>query len=627
MRLFAPIAFLLVALAIALSADHPRPPADFVVMQRADVTTLDPQRMSWTQDFRVGRSLFEGLLTLDAAGARPQPAVAERWEVSADQLTYTFHLRADARWSDGSPVTSHDFLYAWRRGLLPETAADYSGFLFHIRGAEDFFAWRTERLAAYAALPKAERTGDAAMALWAETESQFASTVGLRAEGDRTLVIELKQPVAYFLDLVAFPALSPVHRPTVEAEVRLDADTARMLQGQQWTKAGRLVSNGPYRLVAWRYRRDMRLERNEEYWNRGAVRSASVEIRIVEDQNTTVLAAEAGAADWVTEILVEYRPEMLAERARYEERHADAIAGALARGLRIDRALATLPPPGPGERRNIHGLRAFGTDFYSFNCRPTLTNGKQNPFAEAAVRRAFALAVDRETLVKRVTRVGEVPSPVLVPRGSIAGYEGPAGLPFDPERARSELAAAGWEDRNGDGLVENAEGERFPTVDLLYSLGSPRYRDLSFALREMWRNALGVEVQARGKEIRDFREELKNGNFMIARGGWYGDYGDPTTFLDLSRSTDGNNDRKYASERFDAILDRAAAELDPARRFAILADAERMLVEEELPILPICGFVTVYMYDPTAVDGLTHHPRLEQHFSRLVRRAPEEAPR
>lgn len=619
MRLLAPIAFLVAALLIALSADHPRAPADFVLVQRADATTLDPQRMSWQQDFRIGRALYEGLATLDADGATPQPGVAESWEISSDRLTYTFHLRANARWSNGEPVTAEDFAYAWRRGILPETAADYSGFLFHIRGAEEFFDWRNAKLTEYAALPKAERNAVRCAALWKETLERFRTTVGVRAKDARTLVVELKHPVAYFLDLVAFPSLSPVHRASVEACVSFDPLTGRLVQQHGWTKSGQLISNGPYRMVDWRYRRDMFLERNEHYWNAASVRSKTVEVRIVEDANTTVLAAEAGACDWVTDTLAEYRPEMLAERLRYEARYAKEIAAALAKGQRIDDAVATLPEPEPGERRNVHGLRSFGTDFYSFNCRPSLINGKPNPFAKAGVRRAFALAVDRPMLVDRVTRLNEEPSSVLVPRDAIPGYASPKGLPFDPVRAKKELADAGWTDRNGDGLVEDENGERFPTVDLVYSLGSPRYRDLSFALREMWRSALGVEVQARAKDVRDFRDDLKTGNFMVARGGWYGDYGDPTTFLDLARSTDGNNDRKYASKRYDGLLDQAAAELDPAKRLTILAEAERLIVEEDLPILPLCGYVTVYMYDPKTVHGLTHHPRLEQYLSRLVR--------
>jgi oligopeptide transport system substrate-binding protein len=104
---------------------------------------------------------------------------------------------------------------------------------------------------------------------------------------------------------------------------------------------------------------------------------------------------------------------------------------------------------------------------------------------------------------------------------------------------------------------------------------------------------------------------------MIARGGWYGDYGDPTTFLGLYRTGDGNNDRKYECPEFDALLDRAAAELDPAKRLAILTEAERMIVERDAPVIPICHYVTVYMYDPARLTGLSRHPRLEQYLGRL----------
>ena len=105
---------------------------------------------------------------------------------------------------------------------------------------------------------------------------------------------------------------------------------------------------------------------------------------------------------------------------------------------------------------------------------------------------------------------------------------------------------------------------------------------------------------------------------MIARGGWYGDYGDPATWLDLARSDDGNNDRKYASAEYDALMARADSELDPARRMELLAQAEAILVERDVPMLPICHYVTVYMYDPSRLHGISRHPRLEQYVGRLA---------
>ncbi len=205
----------------------------------------------------------------------------------------------------------------------------------------------------------------------------------------------------------------------------------------------------------------------------------------------------------------------------------------------------------------------------------------------------------------------------LVPPGSIPGYNTPEGLPFDPAAARGELAGAGWADRDGDGLVEDEQGEAFPVIDLLYSTSTPRYKNISLALRDMWQRELGVRVELRGKESKFFREDVKQGNFMIARGGWYGDYGDPTTFLDLCRTGDGNNTRGFSSPRVDALLAQAEAEPSAAARFRLLEACERVLFREELPVVPLCQYAQLYMYEPGRLRGLTTHPRLVQYLWRI----------
>ena len=181
------------------------------------------------------------------------------------------------------------------------------------------------------------------------------------------------------------------------------------------------------------------------------------------------------------------------------------------------------------------------------------------------------------------------------------------------------MASAGWVDCTGDGIVENAAGEPFPTVDMLYMTGNPRVKNIAIALAAMWRDALGVQCELRGKDGKFAKEDLRRGNFMIARGGWYGDYADPTTFLDLAKTGNGNNDRAFSNARFDALLEQAAAELDAEKRMEILSEAERLLVEEELPMLPLCQYVTLYMYDPAKMRGISRSPRLDQRLSRLHR--------
>jgi oligopeptide transport system substrate-binding protein len=168
------------------------------------------------------------------------------------------------------------------------------------------------------------------------------------------------------------PIAFPIHEPSVTAHQRLDPRTGRLEQRQDWCKAGALISNGPYQLVRWRFKRDMLLERNPDYHRPEIVRNDSVLALTIEDANTAVLAFKAGGIDWMGDIGVDYLPDMI------EQGYP-----------------------------NIHVTPAFATEFYSFNCRPTLRDGRDNPFADARVRRAFALAIDRERIVRHVTRLGE----------------------------------------------------------------------------------------------------------------------------------------------------------------------------------------------------------------------------
>ena len=582
-RILAPFLFLGALILISVLLDRPLPRADIVYANTAENFTLDPQRLSYQHDVRTSRSLFEGLVNVESEHGGIEPAVATRWECSKDGRTWTFHLRPDARWTNGAPVTSADFIYAWRRAILPDLAANYTGFFLYIQGAKNFFDWRVKALANFS---KGPGGADAANALWKETETRFVSSVGLSAPDEHTLVVQLERPVAYWLDLCAFPALFPVYPPLVEKYTRINPRTAALEQDPGWTKGGVLVSNGPYQLVQWRPKRSMRFEKNSWYWNRANVAGQSVESIPIEDPNTAVLAFENGDVDWITDTLVEYRGDMFEQVKN-------------------------------SKRNNLHVLDAFGTDFFSFNCRPYLADGRVNPFANAAVRRAFALSVDKSSIVKNITRLNETVATTLIPPISIPEYQTPLGLPLDPARARKELASAGWIDRNGDGLVENENGEQFPTVEIMYSADSPRYRDMSTALGSMWRETLGVQSAPRSRDSRSFKDAVNQGDFMIARGGWYGDYGDPTTWLDLCKSSDGNNYRKYASADFDALLDKAALEIDAAKRFQILQDAERIVMERDVPMIPICHYVTVYMYDPVRLTGLSRHPRLEQYVGRL----------
>ncbi len=601
------LAAMLTLLLLERGDDH----ADLVLASENEVFTLDPQRMSWLGDMRMAYALYEGLVRWNPEDFTTQPGVARSWTVSDDGLTWTFELDPSAAWSDGAPVTAHDFVWAWKRLLLPDTAADYSNLLFAVRGAREILQWRAEQLAAFEPGP------DAAAALLAATDARFDDTVGIRAIGPHRLELQLNHPVPYLLDLLAFAPLMPVYRPAVEgweldertwetartagwhavepppwsqrAFVDLSETTGRLQPDHGWARPGTLVSNGPYVLDTWRYRRDLQLVRNPTARAAGDGMPDRILLRSFPDPNTALLAFRSGEVDWLTGVSSDVRRDLL------------------------DRAAAGQTTGEPRLTRSIHAVPAFGTDFFSFNCRPTLASGSTNPFGDAAVRRAFAMATDKQSIVDYVTGLREPVASTMTPVGSIAGYTPPGGLEYAPEQAVDTLVSAGWT-RGDDGLLVDASGAPFPTVELLYTTSSARHRRIAAALRDQWSRTLGVDVHLVGKDSKAFGADLRAGDFMIARGRWYGDWGDPTTFLELFRSTDGNNDRGFANADIDAALDAAAAERDPQARMRMLAEVERTLFQEHVPLLPICQIVEVTMHDPTELSGMTTHPRLVQYL-------------
>ncbi|MEE2912407.1 MAG: peptide ABC transporter substrate-binding protein [Planctomycetota bacterium] len=601
-RLLLPVVFLVVVAVSLLSFDKTNNRADFVFVNQGDVFTLDPQRMSWLTDMQIAYCLYEGLVRWNTKDFSVEMAAADSVEITNEGQTYTFYINKNAKWSNGASVTSHDFVYSWMRLLTPDTASDYSGLFFSINGAKEFWDLRNAQLQRCDVLTMEEIIGC------------FKETVGIQAINDHTIQIELAHRVPYFIDQLAIAVCSPVYRPAVEGwEVdeltnhkiiddgwhtvippqmsrrkflKIDEQTGQIRQQYLWARPGALVSNGPFVLEGWRYKRDMRLVKNPHYHDQSLTSINSIQAITIADANTAVLAFEAGQVDWLSGVNVDYQSDMLKQKK-------------------------------DGERKNIHAFPTFGTDFFSFNCRPKLLNNASNPFNNAAVRRAFVFATDREAIVKHATRLHEPTTSSIVPPESIAGYKTVDGLTFDAARARAELATAGWIDRDGDGYVEDRSGNPFPVVDLLYTTNTPRYKWISLELRDQWRRTLGIQVELRGTDNKFFSADLRAGNFMVARGRWYGDYGDPTTFLDIFKSNNGNNDRGYINTNIDDALDAAAVERDPAKRLAMLHEVEKTLFTEEVPMLVICQLLQLYMYNPERISGLTDHPRLVQHLFRI----------
>ena len=584
----------LLALAMRTGAS---PRADFAFINRGGVSNLDFSQMSWMQDFRVARLMSEGLCRRDVLSHdyATIPGVAASWSISPDARTYTFQLRPDARWSNGDPVTAEDFVYTWRRALLPELGSDYARLLWLIRGARRFTTDRAGALREFAADQTLKNRANAASDLWERAKREFDGRVGLRALDAHTLRVELERPVPYFLDLMAFPAFFPMHAPSLEGATTIDPATGGLRLAPGALEPPALVTNGPFMLTKWLFKREMRFEKNPHYWNAARLAIDSVSIPTIEDGNAQVMAFRTGVVDWTSDVPGNYVAKLLAEKREFLAEHEGEVMRLRAQGLNdleIDRRLPADP------RDDIHTFPSFGTYFYNFNCREKLADGRPNPFADARVRRAFAMSVDKQSLVDNVRRTGEPAARTLIPPGSIAGYQTPAGLAYDPAGAKR--------------LLEEAlHGATLPEVEILFNQEGG-HDLIAQAIARDWHRNLGVSVRLVQKEVRAFREDVKGGNFMVSRATWFGDYGDPTTFLDLNVSGNGNNDRGYSSARYDSLMAQAAMEMDSATRLELLARAERIIDEEDLPLMPLFQYVQIYLFDAHRVRGISTHPRQEQ---------------
>lgn len=566
-------------LLLAATLGAPAPRAELRIVEGVSIATLDPAQISWLQDIRVVIQLYEGIFVPSPSGG-VQPGCAEligkaEPDVFARQRTYQFAIRPGSCWSNGDPLTADDFLFAWRRAIEPGTAKDYAFFLDSIRGVPEYVAWRHSEIARIGAIPASARPGAVAAHL-READARFVRGVGLGSEGPAVLRVELSRPVAYWPELLAYPVFLPLHRASVERFRRV-GESGVIYTDPRWCKPGNTVYNGPYELEGWRFKRGLRLRRNPFFREAARVRIDSIECADVVDPNTAWLMYDTGAVDWLMSLETSFAPELLA-------RSTSPLPGALNRTGR--------------DRRDIHAFPAFGTYFYNLNCAERLPDGTPNPLADARIRRAICCAVDRESLCREVTRRGEPAATTLIPPGMIPGYPAPAGLSYDPARARRLLAEAG-----------HADGFSLPEISLLFNTEA-EHGLIAQSVAAMLRQSLGLRVRLVGKEAQTYREDKKQHAFMLARASWYGDYADPTSFLSVFTSGNGNNDSAYADPTYDRLLAAADARTEARSRLRALADCEHFLLTTGASLLPLFHYVNIYAFDPERLRGVTLNPRL-----------------
>jgi len=477
----------------------------FRISQAVDIETLDPAIARTVEDGNVIEQIFEGLTIYNPKDASPIPGAAYKWKLSKDLKTYTFYLREDAKWSDGSRLVAKDFIFAWKRILNPKTGSPWAYQLFNIKNAREFY----------------------------EGKIKSFKDVGLKAVKEQILEVKLLKPQPYFLGWLSHSSMMPVHRDTVDKHER------------KWTHTKNIVSNGAF-IVTYREPKDkVVLKRNKHYWDAKKVFLDEVHFLGIENESTGLNMYETGLLD---------------------------VDGGGLPAEQLD-SLVT--------RNDIETANYLGTYFFRFNIRKT-------PFDNVNVRRAFNLAIDKAVIAEKILKGGRKPASNLVPSG-IGWYLPPKGEQFNVEKARRALNSAGYCTLG----ILNVSCKPFPKVELLFNtLGN--HKKIAVAMQAMLAQNLGIKINTVNKDYKTIQANAKNGNFLLVRGGWIGDYVDPATFVSLWLTDGGNNLTGWSNAEFDKLLEKAEKTVNLKARANLFGKAE-IILNEELPFLPVYFFARLYL--------------------------------
>ncbi|AHF91009.1 ABC transporter substrate-binding protein [Opitutaceae bacterium TAV5] len=468
---------------------------------------IDPAVTTGVPEARIISALFEGLVTYASSGSGVAPGVAERWETSADGREWTFHLRADARWSNGEPVTAGDFVRTFERTLTPEFGAEYAYFLYQVEGAEAF------------------NNG---------TLKEFSKT-GFSAPDARTLRLRLREPVPFLLESLTHHSWMPVPIATVEKFGGLRT------KGTAWTRPGNFVGNGPFTLAGWLPNQKITVTRSPTYWNAAAVKLDAIAFFAVDNADAEERMFRAGTLD----------------------------------------ITSTLPLSRTGYYRRQRPAEFRSDDLYALYYYRLNTTRK--PLDDVRVRRALALAIDRESITENLLRAGQTPAYNFVPPSP--AFHSPARIDGTLDDARRLLAEAGFPDGRG-----------FPRLELLYN-SMEAHKQLAEAVQQMWKRNLGIDIVLRNEEWKVYIETQNNLAYDIARAGWNADYPDPFSFLDLWLADGGNNRTGYANPDYDRLVAASLAAPDTAARHAIYRQLDGILARD-VPAIPVYFYKRVYAISP-----------------------------
>jgi len=603
------------------------PPRDNVMryVSGSEPESLDPQISDGQPEARIYMALYEGLVEYDPKTTAPIPALAERWEVNKDSSELTFHLRHNGRFSNGDGITARDFVYTLQRGLSPKLASRNAALAYYIKYAqayndgavfvrdpgsgkfllaEDFSAetpqpaskqqgsagTRTvpkplssapnESVASeYPSIPedktpdpdtafhrfmhspdrlvlagdekKRSKAIDANPKLKAVIDGkQFvpvkAEDIGVEAVDDYTLRISLGQPAPFFLSLMPHQFFRVVNRKAIEKF------------GGAWTLEQNIVTSGPFTLSAWKHYDRVIVRRDPMYWDAGNVKLEGIVFYALVESSTIMNLYKAGEIDAMLNHNVQ--APWLDSIASFKD-YMDAPEAAI--------------------------------EYYQFNCARPPTN-------DVRVRKALNMSVDKKAV--GAWRHAK-PLTGITPAGMFPGYPQPKGDPFDPDKAKTLLAEAGYRDSSG-----KFDPTKFP-VDQIEITVNTDGGNLPIAefIQAQWKQNLGITLSVRPMEQKTFLSARSRLEYKgIARNGWSADYMDPFTFLGLYYTPGSNNGTGWWDPKYAELLDEANRTGDRQKRYELLAQAEALALEAQ-PVLPLLTSSARWMKKPY-IKGMYPNP-------------------
>lgn len=496
------------------------------LLERAEIPSMDSAIAEDEVTFNILNNVNEGLFRLNQENIA-EPAIAESEpEISEDGLTYTFKLR-DAKWSDGSPVTAQDFVFAWQRAVDPATGSPYGPYMMGgtIKNATQIAEGDVDK-----------------------------SELGVEATDEKTLVVTLERPVPYFISLMSFGTFLPQKEEFVTEK------------GDDYaSNSDNVLYNGPFMLTNWDGTGlEWALEKNPEYWDVETVQLDAINFDVVKEPSTAVNLYTSGEKDRATltgEFAMQYAqdPEVVRE----------------------------LDP---------------STFYLKFNQE---RDGEKTPLANVNIRKAIAMAFNKQDLTDVVLADGSLPANYLVP----------AEFAFDENKAD-------FREVNGDMLAFNAEeaktlwqqgleeeGLTELTLELLGGDTESAKSMDEYMKSQLETNLEGLTVELKAVPFSVRLELDENQDYDIQSAGWGPDYQDPMTFLDLFVTDSPQNKMSYSNDEFDALIESAKGELaqDVEARWNAMAQAERILLEEDAAIAPTYQRGNMALQKPY-VQGIVAHP-------------------